>query len=427
MSVYYKFGYIASNLQMDFLEDNKEIFNVLFQGISEGVIVVNHNQIIVSTNSAGDEMFGYEKGELIGENLNVLIPQNFRKDHKKHLDNYSEKPKRRKMGESRDLFGLKKDGEQFPLEAGLNPFSIYGKNYVMALVVNVTQRKEHEKKIKHLNEVLEYRVAERTKQLNDSILSLKNEIKKRVEAEEKALEALEKEKELNELKTKFLSLVSHEFKTPLAGIITSATLIGKYKKGEEQPKRNKHLNTIKNKVKYLDNILNEFLSLERIESGKVKYTIKTIWFQEIFNHVVSQLEVTLKLGQQIVCNSDIFAIYIKFDEKVLELILFNLINNAIKYSPENSCIYVTVNTTNQEMNISIEDQGIGIPKEEQKFVFDRYFRAQNALVNQGTGIGLNIVKSHLENLGGSILFKSEEGVGSTFTVRLKAAIIRKAL
>jgi K+-sensing histidine kinase KdpD len=230
--------------------------------------------------------------------------------------------------------------------------------------------------------------------------------------------ALKKERELNDLKTKFLSLVSHEFKTPLSSILTSATLISKYQLSEQQAKRDKHLDTIKNKVKYLDTILTDFLSVERLESGKVNYKFTTFPLSKLVNEVIYDANMLLKTGQNIHYPDNIDEVIIDFDEKILELILSNLIHNAIKYSPEHSSIDIKVVHNKKMVNLKVIDKGMGIPKEEQKFIFNRYFRAENALLTQGTGIGLNIVKGHLENLGGAIDFISEENKGSTFNIQL---------
>ncbi len=403
---------------MEVFKKNSNIFQLLSEAVSEGIIVVNEQQIIVASNHATDQMFGYETDELVGKSLNILIPQQFRHNHSNHVDGFVAHGKKRKMAGSKDLFGLRKDGTQFAVEAGLNPFNIYDKQYVMALVMDVTERKKYEKEINELNNSLEQKIEQRTEQLNNSIKSLEIEIEKRIIAEEKTRKALDKEKELNELKTKFLSLVSHEFKTPLSGILTSAALIGKYNETEQQQKREKHLSTIKSKVKYLDSILNDFLSVERLESGKVNYNFKNISLKGLLDNVIYEAEMMLKKGQKIVCVSDIESLTIEFDEKVLELILFNLIHNAVKYSAENSLIKIEINSDKNELEINVIDQGIGIPKDEQKFVFNRYFRARNAILNQGTGIGLNILKSHLENLGGTINFISEENKGSIFTIKI---------
>ena len=319
-----------------------------------------------------------------------------RKGHDGHFNRFMDNSGKRQMGRGRDLFGVKKGGAEFPVEAGLNPFTLHNESYVMAIVTDITERKNYTEK-------LERTVKERTQQLT---------------------EALVKEKELNDLKTKFLSLVSHEFKTPLSGILTSATLAGKYTQTEQQEKREKHLKTIQNKVKYLNNIINDFLSIERIESGKVSYKFSTFPLSKVINEVIYDANMLLKNGQKINYPANIDEMLIEFDEKILELMLVNVVGNAIKYSPENTNVDIEVVTNSNELIIVVKDQGIGIPKKEQKFIFNRYFRAENALLDQGTGIGLNIVKSHLENLGGNVTFTSIEGEGSTFTIQLPANIIQ---
>ncbi len=403
---------------MKVFEKQSNVFKILSEAVSEGIIVVNKDQIIVATNGSANDTFGYETDELIGKSLNVLIPQKYHHTHQDHFKGFVANSEKRNMGRGRDLYGVRKDGTEFPVEAGLNPFTIYDNSYVMALVIDITERKEQERKIQELNTKLEQKIEDRTQELHHTIEELKEEVKLRMEAESRAKESLQKERDLNELKTKFLSLVSHEFKTPLGGILTSATLIGKYIKEDQQPKREKHLDTIKNKVKYLDNILNDFLSIERLETGKVNYKFSKFPLSRVINEVVYNANMLLKDGQRINYPQDIDDYIIEFDEKILELVLSNLIHNAVKYSGENTIIDLQVVFENQTLTFKIIDQGIGIPEKEQQFIFKRYFRAENALLDQGTGIGLNIVKSHLENLGGGITFTSKEGQGSIFIVQI---------
>jgi PAS domain S-box-containing protein len=497
---------------MRVFQKNSNIFNLLSEGVSEGIIVVNAEQKIVASNTSAEEMFGYKKEELIGKPLDILIPKRYHHNHEAHVDNFISKSEKRQMGHGRDLFGICKDGHEFPVEAGLNPFELYGATYVMALIIDITERKRKEKELNHwarifdesLNEIFVFDAdtfnfinVNKEAQRNigytmDELLTMtpvdikpglnkpkflkliqplledemgkvdfettherkdgssypvevhlqlssmgekktfvaiilditerKNyteKLEKKVEERTIQLtEALAAEKELNELKTRFLSLVSHEFKTPLSSILTSITLLGKYTQTEQQEKRDKHVNTIKNKVKYLDAILNDFLSVERLQSGKVNYNVEIFPLSKIINEVVYDSNMLLKTGQKIQYPHNIDDLIIQFDEKTLELALSNLVHNAIKYSPEDSTIDLQVGIEQEKIVLSIIDEGIGIPKAEQKYIFNRYFRAQNALLSQGTGIGLNIAKQHLENLGASLEFTSEENKGSTFIVRI---------
>lgn len=404
---------------MDFFEESiEEAFLILFEGASEGIVVVNSKQKIVATNASARTVFGYEKDELEGSHLHTLIPPSYHHEHHDHFEGFMEHSKKREMGKGRDLFGLRKDGSQFPVEAGLNPFALHGHHYVMALVTDITVRKAQEKEILDLNDHLEDKIEERTKTLHAAVDQLKQEVALRVEAENNAKEALQKEKELNDLKTKFLSLVSHEFKTPISGILTSAALAAKYTKEEQQDKREKHLNTIRSKVKYLNTIIDDFLSIERLDTGKTNYKFTSFPLSKVLNEVIYDANMHLKGGQQINYPKNADDISIDFDEKILEISLSNLIHNAVKYSGEGTVIDLKVKEAEDALEIKIIDQGIGIPEHEQRFVFDRYFRAENVLLNPGTGIGLNIVKNHLENLGGTIKFESVESEGSIFTITI---------
>lgn len=626
---------------MQSFEQNSKIFSILSEGVSEGIIVVNKDQIVVASNSSSEQMFGYTKDELVGKPLDVLIPKRYHHRHVKHVEGFITKNEKRQMGHDRELFGVRKNGDEFPLEAGLNPFDLQGATYVMALIIDITKRKAIEKDLKmkgaalqsasngiiisdalqeenpiiYSNESFEiltgfsdheilgknflflkvhtedleiilnvqktlksgegsqaiirnYKkdgtlfyndlyitpikdsngiitnyiaiqndVTERVKSQQEKehwakifdesqneiylfdkdtlyfinanqgaqknigytleelrkitpvdikpnyneeefkkvIAPLTNKEKDKIKFEtvhqrkngthypvevhlqlsrfgDKAIflaiilditerknyteklektvkertlqltEALAKEKELNELKTRFLSLVSHEFKTPLSSILTSITLLAKYTQTEQQEKRDKHVTTIKNKVRYLDTILTDFLSVERLDSGKVNYKLEEFPLSKLVDEVVYNSNMLLKNGQHITYPKNIDSVFINFDEKTLELALSNLVHNAIKYSPEDSIIDIIVDDKTNEIIISIIDHGIGIPEKEQKHIFNRYFRAENALLTQGTGIGLNIAKQHLENIGAFLEFYSKENVGTTFSIKIPKAL-----
>ena len=390
----------------------------LFEIVSEGIVVVDSKQNIVAYNKVASELFGYKANELLNKSVHTLVPNEHHENHKKQVSNYNQNANTRQMGVGRDLYGVKKDKTTFPIEVGLNPFTINGENYVMAILIDISVRKEQERQIKELNTKLEHKINLRTRELQETVKNLEEEIKRREDAESKILESLRVERELNELKTKFLSMVSHEFKTPLSGILTSATLAGKYQKTEQQDKRERHLKLIEDKVKYLNNILNDFLSVEQLEHGHTKYTMETFPLSKILNEVIYSANMLLKEGQSIAYPEDIDDIILISDETTLEIILSNLINNAVKYSSEKTTIKIVVDKEEEYFNLRVIDQGIGIPEKEQKHIFNRYFRAENALLNEGTGIGLNIVKSHIENLGGTISFESKENEGTTFHIRM---------
>ena len=405
--------------------NNQDIFNILFEAIPEGALIVNEKQTIVAANFSAEKMFGYNKGALANQNLNILVPLKYQTNQKIQFTNFLRNGSIRKIDPELSLYGITKNNKRFPIEIGLNRFNINNKTFVMALIIDVTVRKETERKIDKFKSQLEKTITERTaelkntiRQLRDINLNFRKEIKKRIEVENKIKNTLNKERELNELKTKFLSLVSHEFKTPLSGILTSSMLLKKYQLKKHQDKRDKHIETITKKVHHLNNILNDFLSIERLDSSNVNYKLTTFNLNKIISEVVYNANMLLKSGQRINISPNIDDYVLYQDERILELILSNLLYNAIKYSLENTTIDLEVYQNDQNTIFKLTDEGIGIPKKDQKFIFNRYFRAENVLNTQGTGIGLNIVKTHIENLGGSISFTSEENKGSVFIVEL---------
>ncbi|WP_282162706.1 PAS domain-containing sensor histidine kinase [Ulvibacterium marinum] len=406
---------------MRVFDKNSNIFRLLSESISQGILVVNEQQEIVASNQRSDQLFGYEKDELLGQQLSILIPSTQREKHKKLAEDvYWEDIGIREM-KGRNLSGLHKNGEQIPLQVGLSPFSLYGNKYVLTLIEDLSEIKEKDNQIYELNTQLEKKIRLRTQELRDTVAILKREVKRRKEAEDKIKDALQRERELNDLKTKFLSLVSHEFKTPLSGILTAATLVGKYNTEEGQGKREKHLKTIIGEVRRLNTILTDFLSIERLEQGKEVYRLADFSLSKVVNEVIYDANMILKDGQKINYPQNIDDTIINQDERIVGLALTNLLHNAIKYSSEDTEIDFRVNLSENKITFHIKDQGIGIPEADQKHIFDRYFRAENVLLTQGTGIGLNIIKAHIENLGGSIYFKSKENTGSVFTMELPLA------
>ena len=154
-------------------ENVKDIFSVLFEAVSEGVVVVDENQKIVATNASAENMFGYNKNEINNKQLDILIPQKYRATHGAHFHNFTMQQESRQMGIGRDLFGARKDGTAFPVEVGLNPLEINRKSYVMALVIDISVRKQHEQQLQDLNSQLEKKVNERTQELRNTVETLK--------------------------------------------------------------------------------------------------------------------------------------------------------------------------------------------------------------------------------------------------------------
>jgi signal transduction histidine kinase len=237
-------------------------------------------------------------------------------------------------------------------------------------------------------------------------------------AEENLKKALGKERELGELKSRFVSMASHEFRTPLSTILSSSYLLTKYTTTEEQPKREKHLDRIISSVNMLTDILNDFLSLGKIEEGKIAVNLTNIVIKEFIEAIINEIKPLLKKNQAIVYkhpgNNEIL-----LDKGLLKHIVLNLLSNAIKFSGEESLIEIATTENNGEFVLSVKDHGIGIAGEDQKHLFERFFRGGNVSHIQGTGLGLHIVSRYAELMNGAVMFKSELGKGTEVIVAFR--------
>lgn len=390
----------------------------MFNAASLGIIISNAEGIIQQVNPYSTRLFGYEETELIGQKIEILIPRNLRDKHVGHREQFNQHPKARAMGSGMNLFGLKKDGSLLPVEISLTHYERNGKKEIVSFISDITERKKAEDALKALTQELEKKVEERTQELSQAFIELQHTNENLQRAEEEAREALSKEKELNELKSRFVSMASHEFRTPLSGILTSASLISKYDAAEDKEKRHKHINTIKASVQNLTTILNDFLSLDKLEQSKIECRLDSLDLKPWIQNLIEEMETLTKRGQRIVYEHFGNSSDIQTDKDMLRNIFINLLSNAIKYSGEEKEIRVTTEIQDTWVMLKVRDAGIGIPKNDQKYLFEKFFRAHNANAIQGTGLGLNIVKRYLDLMGGSIEFSSTENQGSTFTIRL---------
>jgi signal transduction histidine kinase len=235
-------------------------------------------------------------------------------------------------------------------------------------------------------------------------------------AEDNIKNALKKERELGELKTRFVSMASHEFRTPLSTILTSASLLKKYQDLEQFDKAEKHIERIKSSVSNLTSILNDFLSLGKLEEGKVNLNLEDVEIEVFLNEISEEIQSQAKLGQEISYKHSGKSKHWNLDKAILRNICNNLLSNAVKYSKENSEIELLSIIKHDQLIIEVKDKGIGIPEDEQIHIFGRFFRAKNASNIQGTGLGLNIVKKYVELLQGEISFTSDEESGTSFKV-----------
>lgn len=399
----------------------------LFENATEGILLTDTSGRIILANPSAENVFGYEKDELIGKPVERLIPAKFHSHHGLLRKGYYKVPANRPMGSGRELFAIRKNGKEFPVEVSLSHYTQNNELFVIAFVVDITERKETERNIRQkqleleritaeiqmLNTRLEAKVEERT-------IILKEALEKLEESQKELNESLAKERHLNELKSRFVSMASHEFRTPLTTILSSATLTSKYTDATDQEKREKHIGKIKDAVKHMNELLEDFLSLGKLEENKVAISISSFNVPECIDEVTEEVKAQAKPGQVIRISSDGDAMFTT-DKRLLKNILINLLSNAIKFSEANSCIDVAVVNTSKKLSISVHDNGIGIPDEDLSHLFENFYRAKNAGNIQGTGLGLPILKRYLNLLNGTIEVSSKLEQGSIFTITLPVA------
>jgi PAS domain S-box-containing protein len=254
-------------------------------------------------------------------------------------------------------------------------------------------------------------------QINEIMVVIRN-ITERKRIEDKLLKSIDKERELAQMKSKFVTMASHEFRTPLTTILSSTFLLENYVGAEHEQKRVTHFNRIKQAVKNMTELLDDFIQLGKLEEGKIKIALTSLDVRQLREELEPELEAVRKEGQTLRWEFSGEEQVVNLDKQLLRSILINLIGNALKYSPPGAEVKVVVSATHKEMKVQVIDHGIGIPFEEQPHIFKRFFRAQNSVNIGGTGLGLNIARKHVKLMKGRIEFKSKLNEGTVFTVTL---------
>lgn len=375
----------------------------------DGILTIDPFGSIESMNPAACKLFEYSEDEVVSKNIGLLISLNNSMWRNKQLPNkiptivdY--------VKSDRELSGLKKSGHRFPITMGVSEFEYDGKTIFAGFIHDLSLQKEAEEKLKQYATHLEELVEIRTQSLNNSILDLQL-------SKVKMSQSLEMEKELGKLKNRFLSMASHEFRTPLSTVQLSASLIEKYAEPLLLPNINKHVKTIKNAVSDLTVMLNEFLCIETLESGTIKPEFAPFSLISLGEEVVEEMQLLVKKNQNIVYEYYGNTTKINLDRNLVKNSIINLLTNAIKYSGEDSTIAFRAGVLDKDIVITVHDNGIGIPKEEQKHLFKEFFRAQNTGTIPGTGLGLNIASHYVSLMNGKIDFISTKEQGTIFTLK----------
>ncbi len=388
---------------------NSELLQAIVQNAIDGIITIDAKGIMQHVNPSACALFGYEPQALLGKNISMLMPPPDSQQHDQYLRRYDVTHQPRIIGIGREVTGLRNDGTRFPMKLGVSEVRYTDSVFYVGFIHDLTKQKEDTERLKEYALHLEELVEVRTQTLHDTIQELET-------AKEQISISLENEKELNRLKSRFLSMASHEFRTPLSAVLLSSSLIDKYAEPYCSNEIIKHVGKIKSSVAGLTFILNNFLQLEKLESGKIVAAYTTFDLSELAEEITEEMQLLAKGAQVITYTHNGNETAVTLDKNLLKNSIVNLITNAVKYSGDNAKIEFTTQIDTDTITITVKDNGIGIPKEDQKYLFDAFFRAHNTGSIAGTGLGLNIVARHVALMDGKISFNSSVNKGTLFTL-----------
>jgi two-component system sensor kinase FixL len=389
--------------------ENAALLQAIIENAIDGIITIDDRGRMESINPSGCKLFGYTPEEVIGKNISMLMPQPDQRNHDQYIQRYQHTGDAHIIGKGREVQGLRKDGSTFPFRLGVSEVQYSGRKIYTGFIHDLSKEKEAEDRLKDYASHLEDLVEERTQSLKKSVSALQH-------AKEEVSQSLEKEKELGQMKSRFVSMASHEFRTPLSSIQLSAVLIEKYAQDFQNPNITKHIGRIKSSVGNLTGILNDFLSLEKLEAGKVEAVFSAFDIVKFGEEITEEMQLIAKQDQHIIYQHTGTASMVKLDQSLLKNCIINLISNAIKYSGEDSFIEFNTEISESQLTVVVKDNGIGIPEGDQKNLFEAFFRAHNTGNIPGTGLGLNIVTRYAGLMNGTIQFQSKVNQGTSFTL-----------
>lgn len=402
------------------LRERERWLATTLKSIGDAVITTDPQGLVTFMNPVAEGLTQWKQREALGHDLSQVF-QAINEKTRKAVENPISIALQKGIvvGIDNHTLLITKEGNEIPISDSAAPIKNEDGNVLGAVLVfqNVTEQKQIEALLQKANDELELRVEESTIQLRKTNEQLKAEIVQRQRLEDKLLVTLEQERELNELKSRIITTVSHEYRTPLTTILSSTELLRQYDARLTPEKKQQHFQRIQSSVQYLTEMVNDMLFVSEAEAGNLEFSPSLVDVVQVIGELIAEFQPDAT-DCRIIFECKDTSVNAILDEIILQSILKNLLSNAIKYSPQGSQVYVKLSGEPNQISFQVVDSGIGIPQAEQAQLFNAFFRGSNVSTIPGVGLGLVIVKKCVDLHGGEITVESEEGVGTTFTVTL---------